>query len=53
MKSKKMRWAGHVARMGKKRNLGVYSLLLGKAEGKILLGESKCELIILKWILDR
>jgi len=27
-----MRWAGHVARMGKKR--GVYRFLVGKLEGK-------------------
>jgi hypothetical protein len=30
-----MRWAGHVARMGEKRN--VYKLLVGKPEGKRLL----------------
>jgi hypothetical protein len=30
--SKRMRWAGHVARMGEKRN--VYRLLVGKARGK-------------------
>jgi hypothetical protein len=30
--SKRMRWAGHVTQMGKKRN--VYSLLVGKPEGK-------------------
>jgi hypothetical protein len=28
----RMRWAGHVARMGEKRN--VYRLLVGKTEGK-------------------
>jgi hypothetical protein len=28
----RMRWAGHVARMGEKRN--VYRLLVGKPEGK-------------------
>jgi hypothetical protein len=33
IKSRRMRWAGHVARMGEKRN--VYSLLVGKPEGKI------------------
>jgi hypothetical protein len=27
-----MRWAGHVARMGEKRN--VYRLLVGKPEGR-------------------
>jgi hypothetical protein len=32
IKSRKMRWTGHVARMGKKRN--VYRLLVGKPEGK-------------------
>jgi hypothetical protein len=30
IKSRKMRWAGHVARMGEKRN--VYRLLVGKPE---------------------
>jgi hypothetical protein len=29
-KSRRMRWAGHVARMGEKRN--VYRLLVGKPE---------------------
>jgi hypothetical protein len=32
IKSRRMRWAGHVARMGKKRN--VYRLLVGNPEGK-------------------
>ena len=32
IKSKKMRWAGHVARMGEER--GVYRVLVGKPEGK-------------------
>ena len=32
IKSRRMIWAGHVARMGEKR--GVYRGLLGKAEGK-------------------
>ena len=31
-KSRKMRWAGHVARMGEER--GVYRVLVGKPEGK-------------------
>ena len=31
-KSRRMRWAGHVARMGEKR--GVYRVLVGKLEGK-------------------
>jgi hypothetical protein len=32
IKSRRMRWAGHVARMGDKRN--AYRLLVGKPEGK-------------------
>jgi hypothetical protein len=36
IKSRRMRWAGHVARMGEKRN--VHRLLIGKPEGKRSLG---------------
>jgi len=32
IKSRRMRWAGHVARMGERR--GVYRVLVGKPEGK-------------------
>jgi hypothetical protein len=32
IKSRRMRWAGHVARMGEERNL--YKVLVGKPEGK-------------------
>jgi hypothetical protein len=32
IKSRRMRWAGHVVRMGEKRN--AYRLLVGKARGK-------------------
>jgi hypothetical protein len=32
IKSRRMRWAGYVARMGEKR--GVYRLLVGKPEGE-------------------
>jgi hypothetical protein len=32
IKSKRMKWAGHVARMGEKRN--AFRLLVGKAERK-------------------
>jgi hypothetical protein len=32
VKSRRMRWAGHVARMGKER--GVHRVLVGKPEGK-------------------
>jgi hypothetical protein len=36
VKSKRMRWAGHVARMGEDR--GVYRVLVGKPDGKRPLG---------------
>jgi len=36
IKSRRMRWAGHVARMGEER--GVYRVLVGKPEGKRPLG---------------
>jgi hypothetical protein len=39
MKSRKMGWAGHVARMGEKRNM--YMLLVGKPEGKRPLGRPR------------
>jgi hypothetical protein len=35
-----MRWAGHVARMGKDR--GVHRMLMGKPEGKMPLGRPRC-----------
>jgi hypothetical protein len=40
VKSRRMRSAGHVARMGEKRN--VYRLLVGKPEGKRPLGSPRC-----------
>jgi hypothetical protein len=36
IKSRRMRWAGHVARMGQKRT--AYRILVGKPEGKRPLG---------------
>ena len=36
IKSRRMRWAGHVARMGEER--GVYGVLVGKPEGRRPLG---------------
>jgi len=39
IKSRRMRWAGHVARMGERR--GVYRVLVGKLEGKRQLGRPK------------
>jgi hypothetical protein len=38
-----MKWAGHVARMGEKRN--VYRLLIGKPERRRPLGRPRC-----RWI---
>jgi hypothetical protein len=40
IKSKRMRWAGHVARMGEGRNM--YRVLVGKAEGKRPLERQRC-----------
>jgi hypothetical protein len=39
IKSRRMRWAGRVARIKEKRN--VYRLLVGKLEGKIPLGRPR------------
>jgi hypothetical protein len=39
IKSRRMRWAGHVARMGEKSN--AYRLLVGKPEGKRPLGRPR------------
>jgi hypothetical protein len=36
--SRRMKWAGHVARMGERR--GVYRVLVGKPEGKRPLGKT-------------
>ena len=40
IKSRRMRWAGHVARMGEER--GAYRVLVGKLEGKRPLGRPRC-----------
>ena len=39
IKSRRMRWVGHVARMGEERR--VYRVLVGKLEGKRLLGRPR------------
>jgi hypothetical protein len=39
IKSKRMRWAEHVARMGEKRN--AYRILVGQQEGKRPLGRPR------------
>jgi hypothetical protein len=38
IKSRRMRWAGHVARMGEER--GVYRVLVGETGGKETTGET-------------
>jgi hypothetical protein len=39
IKTRRMRWAGHVAQMGEKRN--AYRILMGKLEGKRPLGRPR------------
>ena len=39
IKSRRMRWAGHVARLGEER--GMYRFLVGKPEGRRLLGSPR------------
>jgi hypothetical protein len=55
VKSRKMRWAGHVARMGEGRN--VYSVLIGMPEGRRPLGRPRCRwedgMMESEWILGR
>jgi hypothetical protein len=43
IKSRRMRWAGHVARMVEKRN--AYGILVGNPEGKRPLGRPR-----LRWV---
>jgi hypothetical protein len=44
IKSRRMRWAGHIKRKGEKRN--VYRLLVGKPEGRRPLGRPRHRLWI-------
>jgi hypothetical protein len=39
IKSRKIKWAGHVSRMGEKRN--AYRILVGKPDGKRQLGRPR------------
>jgi len=49
IKSRRMRWAGHVARMEERR--GIYRVLVGRLEGKRPLGRPRRRWgIILRWI---
>jgi hypothetical protein len=50
IKSRRMRWAGHVVRMGEERN--VYKVLMGKPEGRDLLEDQGVDgRMGLEWIL--
>jgi hypothetical protein len=40
IKARRMRWAGHVARMGEVR--GTYNILVGRPEGRRPLGRPRC-----------
>jgi hypothetical protein len=52
IKSRRMRWAGHVARMG--TGNGVYRVLVGRPEGKRPLGRPRHRWgITLRWALGR
>ena len=52
IKSRRMRWAGHVVRMGERR--GAYRVLVGKHGGKRPLGRPRRRLkIILRWIFRK
>ena len=51
IKSRRMRWAGHVARMGESRV--VYRVLVGKPEGKNHLEEPGVDGRILRWIFRK
>ena len=52
IKSRRMRWAGHIARVGERR--GVYRVLVGKPEGKWSLGSPDVDgRIILRWIFRK
>ena len=52
IKSRRMRWAGHVAHMGEER--GVYRVLVGKPEGSDHWGDLGVDgWIIIGWISKR
>jgi hypothetical protein len=52
IKLRRMRWGGHIVRIGEKRN--AYRILVGKSEGRrpLLRPRRSWEDIILRWILE-
>jgi len=48
IKSRRMRWAGHVTRMGEER--GAYRVLVGKPEGKRPLGRPRRKWVDTIWM---
>jgi len=53
IKSRRLRWVGHVARLGERR--GAYRVLMGKPEGKRPLGRPRCldRRTTLRWIFRK
>ena len=52
IKSRRLRWAGHVARMENRR--GIFRVLVGKPEGKRPLGRPRRDgRIIVRWIFRK
>jgi hypothetical protein len=52
IKSRRMRWAGHVVRLGEKRN--AYRILMGEPEEKRPLGRPRRMWVDnIKWLLER
>ena len=52
IKSRRLRWAGHITRVGKRRS--AYRVLVGKREGRNRLEDQGVdERKILKWILEK
>jgi hypothetical protein len=50
IKSRRMRWAGHVARMGEKKN--AYRILVGKPQGKRPLGRPRCRWALVNTVMN-
>jgi hypothetical protein len=51
MKSRTLKWAGHVARTGEKRT--AFRISVGKSEGKRSLGKTRQSMwIIIKYVLE-